>query len=107
MRSVPGDRPARAGRKFREESGQVATEFVLTLPFALALIVSFSVIAALGLRVILAQYQGARTARAAALSEQGVTELPRGLDDHVLRGGDTPSPYCVKDGGYQLCGYPE
>jgi hypothetical protein len=33
--------------------------------------------------------------------------LPRGLPDAVLKGGDTPSPYCRDDGGYSVCGYEE
>jgi hypothetical protein len=33
--------------------------------------------------------------------------LPRGLNEGVLRGGDTPSPYCRDEGGYSVCGYEE
>lgn len=33
--------------------------------------------------------------------------LPRALPNSVLRGGDTPSPYCRDDGGYSVCGYEE
>ncbi|MFA4974038.1 MAG: hypothetical protein WC683_15615 [bacterium] len=33
--------------------------------------------------------------------------LPEGLHDAQLRGGDTPSPYCRSDGGYEACGWPE
>lgn len=31
--------------------------------------------------------------------------LPPGLSDAILRGGDTPSPYCAEDGSYAVCGY--
>lgn len=34
--------------------------------------------------------------------------LPQGLSNTILRGGDTPSPYCGEEGeGYRVCGYPE
>ncbi|MFA4874670.1 MAG: TadE/TadG family type IV pilus assembly protein [bacterium] len=33
--------------------------------------------------------------------------LPAGLGDRALRGGDTPSPYCLREGGYSVCGFPE
>jgi len=33
--------------------------------------------------------------------------LPEGLNDAQLRGGDTPSPYCRVQGGYESCGWPE
>jgi len=39
-------------------------------------------------------------------SPQG-RSLPADLSDAVLRGGDTPSPYCVIDEGYGVCGYPK
>ncbi len=32
--------------------------------------------------------------------------LPDGLSNPILRGGDSPSPYCTAEGGYRLCGYP-
>lgn len=35
-----------------------------------------------------------------------VPALEAGLSDAVLRGGDTPSPYCRAGGGYGVCGYP-
>jgi hypothetical protein len=38
---------------------------------------------------------------------QVVPSLSRGLGDAVLKGGDTPSPYCRDDGGYSVCGYEE
>lgn len=36
-----------------------------------------------------------------------VPALVGGLSEGVLRGGDTPSPYCNGPRGYQVCGYPE
>jgi len=33
--------------------------------------------------------------------------LPEDLRDTQLRGGDTPSPYCRAQGGYEACGWPE
>ncbi len=39
------------------------------------------------------------------VSPQG-RALPAGLSNEILRGGDTPSPYCAAEGGYYACGYP-
>lgn len=33
--------------------------------------------------------------------------LRPGLSDALLRGGDTPSPYCREGEGYRACGYPK
>ncbi len=36
-----------------------------------------------------------------------VPSLPAGLGNAILRGGDTPSPYCRMNGGYSVCGFGE
>lgn len=35
------------------------------------------------------------------------SSLVPALSNGVLQGGDAPSPYCVSDEGYTVCGYPE
>ncbi len=32
--------------------------------------------------------------------------LPLGLSEAILRNGDTPSPYCINEGGYRACEEP-
>ncbi len=151
-------------------AGNVATEFVLVLPFAMLLIITVLGMAVLGVRAVAVQTAAMQAARKAATfqedeaihefdrnlpenifaggaidvrttdgsarssnEEEGVIEaralsngaldlfsasivrrqspvapaLRAGLGERALGGGDTPSPYCAGEGGYEVCGFAE
>ncbi|MBN1283564.1 MAG: hypothetical protein JXA24_07330 [Proteobacteria bacterium] len=50
---------------------------------------------------------GAAGSRSVVRKSPATPALPEGLGERVLRGGDTPSPYCRTEGGYSACGWPE
>jgi hypothetical protein len=71
------------------ERGQMATEFVLTLPVAMALIVAVVAIAVFGVRGIAGQLAAQRAARAASLFQEDLAqvELDASLSTALFRDG--------------------
>ena len=67
----------------------MATEFALTLPFAMAMIVAVVALAVFGVRGIAAQLAAQRAARQAALFQENVVqaELDGSLSPTLFRGG--------------------
>lgn len=96
-------------------------EFALAMSFIALFIVVSIRMPLLNLKNLMSDYSALRAQRVAAVydsdemsAETAKTRifpqqhaLPAGLSDEELRGGDTPSPYCVNGENYEACGYPE
>lgn len=88
--------------KFFPSRGQAVVEFAFVLPIIFLFIVAVIEMALIGIKSVNETYETYQRMR-----KSYENALPENLSNEVLRGGDTPSPYCNDGERYNLCGFPE
>ena len=97
--------------------GSASVEMILAIPFISALLAGFAIVVAYSLGGIsdtlssFYESRGISMFCAEGCGRRGgsgkivpsMMALPPDLSNEILRGGDTPSPYCRSSGGYRLC----
>ncbi|HQC50875.1 MAG: hypothetical protein BWY40_01261 [bacterium ADurb.Bin270] len=98
-------------------AGFVSVEMILAIPFVAALIFGFAMIVSASISGMTDSMRSFYISRGRSMFCEGfclprveskkilpsLQALPPDLSNEILRGGDTPSPYCRSSGGYRLC----
>lgn len=104
-------------RILKAVAGSVSVEMVLAIPFIAALLFGFAMIVSASIGGMTDTVRSFYSSRGRSMFCEGlcvpqvesgkilpsIPALPPDLSNEILRGGDTPSPYCRASGGYRLC----